>query len=189
MSAPIVVIAAFSILSAVAGRAGLQVYRKIAEALTTDLDDEMTVQAIERIATLTDLMILAIIADGVIEPNEFERMKHALQDSANEMTHAEALERLQLRMHQWSTPAAYQLALDSMDERLGEEDRATGVLLIAELYQAGSRRAQGATYRSKRESAEAFLSPFARALRFDDSHIASFLERALRADAVIGESD
>lgn len=87
-------VAGFSLLAALAGKTGLGIYRTVASSVqghSTNQDVEADLAVLDRISALTDLMILAIIADGEVYNSELEKMDKALRGHESELNHKEVL--------------------------------------------------------------------------------------------------
>ena len=107
----------------------------------SDTDQREKTQGVERMYAFVDVMMLAVLADGEMLPEELDVLDSRLQQASElEISLSEAKARIEYKAKQIDSPQKMRAALNAAAFRLPEaKDRALAYQLAAALRNAGAR--------------------------------------------------
>lgn len=138
----------------------------------TDEDQREATDRVERRYAFVDVMMLAILADGVMLDGELDVLEERLAAAPElDISLAEAKARIRFKAEQINTPQKMRLATQGVAQRLKTpEDRALAYQLVAELHLAGARLGEKrGGYRANIREDEGLLELFGELLCIDPS--------------------
>lgn len=87
-------------------------------------DSEGAMAAMNRAINIGDALVLAMLADGQVQPHESEQLASFLAAQGQDLSPAEALARWQARAEELKEPGRLERELTAVASRLSDEDRA-----------------------------------------------------------------
>jgi uncharacterized tellurite resistance protein B-like protein len=132
---------------------------------------EERMAAMERALALADLMVLAVLADGVVSDDEWNSLRALFEGSKLSLDPKETVQRLQWEAAKLSDPRVLKERIYLKSRVLSEKDRAEALWLVKELARTGSGLggANEGGYRGARKSdPRALVELFAKAMEIDE---------------------
>lgn len=155
-----------------AGSAVVSYFRDLGEGIEQAKGShEERMAAMERALALADLMVLAVLADGVVSDDEWNSLRTLFEGSKLDLDPKETVQRLRWDAAKLQDPSVLKERIYLKSQVLSEKDRAEALWLVQELARTGSGLggANQGGYRGARKSdPRALVELFAKAMEIDE---------------------